>query len=966
MSTRLLAIALLLILNYTQGFSQNRTIDGTSNNIQNPEWGAVGHQLRAITSNGFADGISEPGGTNRPNPRIISNTLFAQDSLIMDPMGLSDYTWVFGQLIDHDVILTPSDATEDISIPINFPDPHFNPGGAFPFIEIHMNRSLAHPGTGTGVNNPRAYTNAITSWIDASSVYGSDTERADYLRTFQNGKLKTSSGNLLPFNTETYEYGAAIDPLAPFMDNENPSNDQLFVAGDSRANENVALAAFHTIFVREHNRLCDELILEHPDWTDEELYQYARKLVSGYTQAIVYNEWLPTMGVHLPPYSGYDPGINPTISNVFSAAAFRLGHTLLSRTLPRKDNSGNTIPEGDLTLLEAFFTPHEIVENGGIDPIFKGLATQTQQQLDCKVVDDVRNFLFGPPQAGLGGLDLASININRGRERGLPDFNTMRQDLGFTPYNGFSEIHSDSEVVDAMEALYGDINDIDPWVGMLAEESMPNALFGPTIMKIMEDQFFALREGDRFYYENDPALSQEEKEMIANTTFRDIIMRNTGITVMQMNVFRAISHDSICPAESPLANIDGTVRTIDGDMVEGVDIDVRYIESGDLAGMMTTEQGGIYLVEDLETCDHYELTAAKNSDHGNGVSTFDIIFIRRHILETQQFDDAYKYLSADVNGDGNLTTLDMVEIRKIILNLQDTFTNNLSWRFIDDQITFADPNHPIEAVLDQARVNYLPGNTAVNFVGLKIGDVTGDADPQGLLGGIEQRSREVNYLEVENQKLEAGKEYTINFKNEALDQLLGAQFTIDFDETIAIEELMEGAVSNWSDANYRINEEAHSITVSWDGETTSSESVFFSLRIKAMEEGFLSDFVRLNSNSTKAEAYTSDLEIQNLELQFKDNSKAGHSDFLVYQNIPNPFTERTDIRFSLPQADKVLFSVYDLSGRLLYAEEGNYGKGNHLIRLNSEQLKSNGMLYYQLSTSLGSVTKKMLLTGAVK
>ncbi len=295
-----LQVIWILLLIGIQGFGQNRTIDGSSNNLQNSNWGASGNQLRTLTSNGFEDGISAPGGINRPNPRIVSNTIFAQDSMINDALTLSDFTWVFGQFIDHDVIATPSNHDEDISIPINFSDPHFNPGGAFPFIEIGMTRSLEHPGTGTSSINPRGYTNDITSWIDASNVYGSDLDRAEYLRSFTEGKLKTSTGNLLPFNTDNHEYGGIIDDSAPFMDNENPFNDQLFVAGDSRANENVALASFHTIFVREHNRLCDELVLANPNWSDEELYQHARKIVSAYIQSIVYDEWLPVMGVHLP------------------------------------------------------------------------------------------------------------------------------------------------------------------------------------------------------------------------------------------------------------------------------------------------------------------------------------------------------------------------------------------------------------------------------------------------------------------------------------------------------------------------------------------------------------------------------------------------------------------------------------------------------------------------------------------
>lgn len=945
-------------------FSQNRTIDGSSNNLQNTDWGASGTQLRSITTNSFEDGISIPGGSTRPNPRIISNTIFAQDTSINDAMALSDFTWVFGQFIDHDVIATPSDPSEDASIDINFADPHFNPGGAFPFIQIHMSRSLEHPGTGTGVDNPRGYTNNITSWIDGSGVYGSSTERANYLRTFVGGKLKTSAGNLMPFNTETHEYGDVIDATAPFMENENPFNEQLFVAGDSRANENVSLAAFHTVFVREHNRLCDELAIENPTWSDEELYQHARKMVGGFIQSIVYNEWLPVMGVHLPAYSGYDASINGTITNVFSAAAFRLGHTLLSGTVPRMDNLGNTIPEGNLTLLEAFFAPYELLETGGVDPIFKGMATQIEQELDCKMVDDVRNFLFGPPQAGLGGLDLAAININRGRERGLPDFNRLRQDVGLSAFTSFSEINQDPEVVTAMENLYGDINEIDPWVGLLAEDHMDDALFGPTIMNIMEEQFLALREGDRFYFENDPVLTQAEKNEINSTTFRDIIMRNTGITVMQMNVFEAMEHDSICPANTLMADIQGSVYTFDGDLVDGVDVEVSYLENDNSVGTSMTGQDGAFVIEDLATCDHYRVAAEKDYNYGNGVSTFDMIFIRRHILEVELFNNPYKVLSADVNNDGNITTIDMIDMRKVILNIQDTFSLNKSWRFIDQDISFANPNDPVEAILDQTDVNYLAGNTDVNLIGLKIGDVTGDANPTGFVEETDSRNYPETFsLFAKDKVIEAGKDYSFAIAAKGFNQLAGTQFALDIDQdALTIKEVIPGNIANLNNANFAIHQEQSVLVVSWDTEETVSEQIFFTVNLTAKEDGKLSDYIKLNTELINAEVYTSDLEIQGLDLVFENNNNsATDMTFELYQNTPNPFVNQTSISFNLPSEDEIELIIYDMSGKQLFAQKGIFTKGFNAITVDQSQFNSNGVLYYQINSSFGSQTKKMVL-----
>jgi hypothetical protein len=164
--------------------------------------------------------------------------------------------------------------------------------------------------------------------------------------------------------------------------------------------------------------------------------------------------------------------------------------------------------------------------------------------MDSKIIDDVRNFLFGPP--GAGGLDLAAININRGRERGLPDFNTIRANLGLRKYFFFQQMDWNYNILIKMVKTYKNVNKVDPWVGMLVERPRPGKLFGETIMTIMEEQFGALRDGDRFFYENDPVLSDDEKRMIRNTTMYDVLMRNTRIELMQRNVFKAMPHDQIC------------------------------------------------------------------------------------------------------------------------------------------------------------------------------------------------------------------------------------------------------------------------------------------------------------------------------------------------------------------------------------------------------------------------------------
>ncbi|NND33574.1 MAG: T9SS type A sorting domain-containing protein, partial [Saprospiraceae bacterium] len=503
-------------------------------NEANPEWGAAGSTLRHITSQAYADGIAAPSGADRPNPRTISNDLFTQLEAIYDGHNLTDYTWVFGQFVDHDITLIHNSETEPALVSVPSCDPIFDPTCTGNSV-ILMMRSAAAPGSGTSGENPRTFANQISVYLDASAVYGSDPIRANWLRTHVDGKLKVSSGNLLPFNTLNGEINGITDRNAPEMDRSDPDQNRYFVAGDFRANENVMLTAMHTLFVREHNRKCDLIKAENPNATDEEIYQKARKLIGGYIQNIVYREWLPSMGVVLDDYAGYRPDVNANVSNVFSAAAFRFGHTLLSSNLLRMDDGCETLPQGDLTLRNSFFNPALVVSTG-IEPLVKGMSAQIQQRLDCKVIDDVRNFLFGPPGFGFG-LDLAAININRGRERGLPDYNSIRDELGLGRVKTFDEILADPVEARIMEDLYGNVDMIDPWVGMLAEAHLPGAMFGETIMAIMKEQFKALRDGDRFYFENDPTLSAEEKEEIRHTKLAKIVKRNTSLQAMQENVF---------------------------------------------------------------------------------------------------------------------------------------------------------------------------------------------------------------------------------------------------------------------------------------------------------------------------------------------------------------------------------------------------------------------------------------------
>lgn len=505
-----------------EAVAEERTIDGSGNTMG----GVAGARLIRV---GAADYPANNSGEkihqepNVPNARDVSNVIAAQAELLANDRQLSDMVWAWGQFVDHDIDLTdgrPANGTA----PIEILDPE-DPLGPNP---IPFTRSDYDPDTGSP-QNPRQQINAITSFIDASNVYGSDGDRADFLRAHVGGRLKTSPGDLLPFN----------DSENPFPNAGGPS-DQLFLAGDVRANEHVGLTAFHTLFVREHNHLADKIAHKDRNATDEEIYQLARKIVGAEIQRITYNEFLPALlGPYAPSlaaYQGWDPNVDPSVSNEFSTAIYRFGHSMLSPQLLLADNKGVA---GSIRLRDAFFTPDFLVNNPeNVELLLNGFTKQHAQEVDTLVVDDVRDFLFGTP--GQGGLDLASLNIQRGRDHGMPHYNAMRVAYGLEPVETVDDISSNPSTQEALTILYDSVDEIDAWVGGLAEDHLPGASVGALVAIGIADQFTRLRDGDRFFYLNDPELDTKFVEHIIKLdklTLADVIRRNTGIRKIQDNVF---------------------------------------------------------------------------------------------------------------------------------------------------------------------------------------------------------------------------------------------------------------------------------------------------------------------------------------------------------------------------------------------------------------------------------------------
>ncbi|WP_428512916.1 peroxidase family protein [Roseovarius sp.] len=504
-----------------------RPADGTGSNTENPDWGSTGTHLLQIAPNDLGpDG--EMSGAGRPGAREVSNAVAAQSADTANAAGASDFLWVWGQFIDHDISLTEAGSAKYEPIDVPAGDPYFDPfhtGTA----EIPFFRVDQHDGV---------YANEITSFIDASMIYGSTADTLAALRV-DGGKLLLDENQRLVLDGDS------------------------LMTGDVRAAENVMLSSMHTTFTREHNRIVDELAAADPTLTDEALFNIARAQVEALVQAVTFNEFLPILvgPDAIAAYDGYDPTVNPGISVEFSTAVFRLGHTLLSSNLQSVAEDGTVGPS--LALRDAFFQPALLDQPDLIENVLRGAATQAAQALDTEVVEDVRSFLFGPP--GAGGFDLAALNIQRGRDLGIASYNDLREALGLAGATTFQDITSDTTLAAKLAAVYGSVDLVDAWIGGLAEDPLETGLLGETFHIMVVDQFSRLRDGDPFWSEARDGLTDEARATLWDTTLSDIILRNTDVDALQNDVFAAM---------------DRSIGTVDADVLKG-SVRADFIFGGD-------------------------------------------------------------------------------------------------------------------------------------------------------------------------------------------------------------------------------------------------------------------------------------------------------------------------------------------------------------------------------------------------
>jgi hypothetical protein len=398
--------------------------------------------------------------------------------------------------------------------------------------------------------------------------------------------------------------------------------------------------------------------------------------------------------------------------------------------------------------------------------------------------------------------------------------------------------------------------------------------------------------------------------------------------------------------------IAGAVATEGAEGVEGVNVEVN----GGLFAQFT-DQTGNFSFNNLVTGGDYTVTPLLDSNPGNGVTTYDLVLISRHILGIQDLNSPYKMIAADANKSNSVTTLDMVVIRKVILQLEPGFANNTSWRFVDKDYVFANPTNPFAAQFPEV-INFNNLNSSelfADFVAVKVGDVNGSA-VANLNSQVEDRTfNGALSIDVAEQSLKAGQTYTIAFTSEAAD-LLGYQFTLNVSDAVEVVDLIGGVAGA---EHFGLLLEEGVITTSWnvsEARALAQGEVLFSLVVKANSNVSVSDVFAVSSSYTVAEAYDSNSELLDVNLTFSGQAA---SEFALYQNIPNPFKGVTVIGFTLPEATTATLKVMDVSGKVLAVVNGDYAKGYNEVRLSD--IAATGVLYYQLDTPTHSATKKMII-----
>lgn len=501
-----------------------RSVDGTCNNLDNPIVGAAFSPYIRLLPSAYDDGVNalvDSMFRRRPNPREVSMFLLSTSTAIHSQSN--SMLMQFGQFVSHDITKNAlaNECTCSMGPPrcanVRRPPTDTVRGGC-----VSFTRSFNVCGTGTG-NRPREQYNENTAFIDGSTVYSSE---AVTLRSLRAGAmLRTHLVN-----------GRTFPP--------NNGRDSMTV-GDDRATLFLGLAAMHTTFLRLHNNIAATLQNMNRHWNQDRVFQETRKIVGAVIQVIVYQEYLPTLigPFHarlVPPYVKYNPTVNPGIINEFSSAAYRL-HGMIQEVYPLLGPNFET--RGQVPFLDGVGRIERVLS--AIDAVYRGFIA-TPARSPQRITRSVTERLFG-------GADMATINIQRGRDHGVRPYNEYRRLCQLQPVTSFSQWPEVTEraVRERVAQLYRTPDDLDLYVGGVLEEPIDGSLVGPTFACIIAEQFVRLRDGDRFYFESEGVFTATQVAALKAVTLSWVLCETSdGMTRIVPKAFTIDRGEKAVPCSS--------------------------------------------------------------------------------------------------------------------------------------------------------------------------------------------------------------------------------------------------------------------------------------------------------------------------------------------------------------------------------------------------------------------------------
>ncbi|XP_051163553.1 uncharacterized protein LOC127282981 isoform X2 [Leptopilina boulardi] len=529
-----------------------RTADGSCNNAQNLWWGSAMSTMQRFLPPLYQDGIQSirrsVNGDLLPSAREVSNLIHEDRDIPL--ASISHMLMQWGQFVDHDISATVPSRGFNGTIPqccldhgTGFQPPEFMHPECLP-IAVHPRdnffsqfavRCLEFLRNGPAPREncefgPREQVSQVTSYLDASTIYGSNVIHSDSMRIFRDGLLQY--GKLQSRRTIETRDDNDICQLGSL-------SQSCFITGDGRVGENPALTSLHVVFLRLHNRFAKQIAELNPHWSEEKMFQETRKIVGAIIQHITYREFLPIvlgqdvmkifkLEIMRNGYSDeYDPDVNPNVANEFITAAFRFGHSLVQPSFVRFDKKHRPL-FNNVSIHEEFVNPH-LHSAGSLEKIILGLVNQPSQKRDEYISEELTNHLFQRELFPFG-MDLAAINIQRGRDHGLPPYIQYRSICGLSEINNWEDLDRVMEISTArkFKFLYSSIEDIDLFSAGLAEKSVGGGLVGPTFACIIAQQFSNLKKGDRFWFENsnmENKFTPQQLQQIRSITLTKVLCK---------------------------------------------------------------------------------------------------------------------------------------------------------------------------------------------------------------------------------------------------------------------------------------------------------------------------------------------------------------------------------------------------------------------------------------------------------